>query len=265
MTTENTIQRRTGERRTHHRGLLLFGMQATSKRSIRAVARALGVSEGSVRNWRDRGDWLERLNNCEGPQDAECLALYRSEYLSDFGRAELPLVARNIIQPLGITEHDNREAHEQQAETIRESRAESVAIATSEQAALSAVNDYRRDLREDTEKHIKLVDASLGLIARKLRADEVRVTVRDIPVLLECRDRLVSVVSGTHGSAGIQAVETVRVKAARKEGTDILEAMLIDAEEVLVIIRALHSAGKSQEDRQEDRPIDGETYSDSAG
>jgi hypothetical protein len=80
------------------------------------------------------------------------------------------------------------------------------------------------------------------LIARKLKADELRVNVRDIPLLLESRDRLFNVVSGSNSSGGV-VIESTRVKQARETGTDLIEALHEDAVEMVVILGALRQTG----------------------
>ena len=133
-----------------------------------------------------------------------------------------------------------RAAHEAR---VRVSEALPRASVEVERATAKAVSDYRRDIRHDAERHIKLVDASLGVIARKLKADEVRVSVRDIPVLLECRDKLVGVVGGTHAGANNgPIVETARVKHARETGGDLVTAMHEDAQELVSLLGAMVTA-----------------------
>ena len=249
--TKLTLERKIGERRTHHRALLLYGMQNSRKRSVRAVARALGISEGTARNWRKKSEWDARIAAQPEPHDLMCLQVYRREYMADFGQHELSHVARNITQPISSTDLQDSAARAQHEATVAAHNAVGDSMQAVEQATVQAIKEHRRDVREDADRHVKLVDASLGVIARKLKADEVRVSVRDIPVLLECRDRLVNVINGTHASGGALAVESVRVKQARENGGDLLEAMLTDAEELVVILEALH-AGSSADTRHDD-------------
>ncbi len=233
------LERKVGERRTHHRALLLYAMQAENKRSVRAVARAIGISEGTARNWRKKSEWDSRISHHAELADAVALAVYRREYLADFGKIELKHIAKNVVQPIASGDLDSDEAKVQHEATVAASKAVGKSMQAVEQATVQAIADHRRDVRDDADRHVRLLDASLGLIARKLKADEVRVSVRDIPVLLECRDKLVSIINGTHQAGGALAVESVRVKQARKNGTDIIEAMREDAEELVVILNAL--------------------------
>jgi hypothetical protein len=234
-----------GERRDRHRALLLWAMQAPGERSMRAVARALGCSEGSVRNWRRSGAWAERAHGHGADSDLGALDLYRSEYMVDFGSLDLPHVAGHVVRPLGNT--DLRDDSAQAAHAARQRVAQAVPAAeqAAEQAAAQAVRGRQRDVREDAERHIKLVDGAIGLIARKLKAAEVRVSVRDIPVLLDCRERLVHVVSGASQEGHGVLVVSARVQYAKETGGDVVAAMHEDALELVAILGALAAAGKA--------------------
>jgi hypothetical protein len=237
-----TLDRWPGERRDRHRALLLWAMQGPMDRSNRAVARALGVSDGSVRNWRRSSCWDARLEAHGDDGDQDALDRYRAEYMADFGRLEMPHVAGNVVRPLGAVDLRDPAAQASHQARQRVAQALPAAQAEAEQATAQAVADHRRDTRQDADRHIKLVDASLGLIARKLRADEVRVGVRDIPVLLDCRERLVAVVNGTHHDGARGAlVESARVKHARETGGDVVAAMHEDAQELVAILGALRA------------------------
>lgn len=238
-----TLDRWPGERRDHHRAMLLWAMQGVMDRSNRAVARAMGVADGSVRNWRRTGCWDLRAEAHGDQADQEALDRYRAQYMADFGRLELPHVAGNVVRPLGAL--DLRDPAAQAAHEARQRVAQAIPAAQAEveQATAQAVADHKRDTRHDADRHIKLVDASLGLIARKLRADEVRVSVRDIPVLLDCRERLVAVVNGTHhDQASGPLVESARVRHAKETGGDVVAAMHEDALELVAILGALRSS-----------------------
>jgi hypothetical protein len=236
-----TLDRWPGERRDLHRALLLYAMQAHGQRSMRAVARALGVSDGSVRNWRRSGCWDARLDGHGTEADGDALDLYRVAYMADFGQLEVPHVAQHVVQPLGsldLRDPDAQAAHEA---AQRAASAVSTAQAEVEQSTAQAVADHRRDSREVAERHIKLVDGALGVIARRLKADEVRVSVRDIPLLVDCRARLEDVVSGNRQQQGRPLVESARLQYAKETGGDVVAAMHEDALELVAILGALRS------------------------
>ena len=101
-----TLERWPEERHMTHRAMLLWAMQATSLRSYRATARAMGRSDGTIRGWCEKGSWKARLaSHKDGDQVA--LDLYRREYMADFGPVEIPHVAANVIRPLGSLHTDD--------------------------------------------------------------------------------------------------------------------------------------------------------------
>jgi hypothetical protein len=198
------------------------------------------MSEGAVRGWRRDGCWDARAAGHENA-DEVALDLYRREYMADFGVLELPHVAPRVVQPLaGATLGDPvvKAAHEASRAAVE---AAPEALRVAEQASAQAVATRRRDARDDAEKHLNLVDASLGVIARKLRADEVRVTVRDIPVLLQCRERLVNIAMGEHGAGPSAVTQSARVQHAKATGGDVIEALWEDSEDLRVILGALRT------------------------
>ena len=231
-------------RAEHHKALLLFAMQAPGLRSNRSVGRAIGKSGGCMRNWRREGCWAQRIE-AHGP-DADQYALdqYRALYLEDYGQLELPHVAKNIVRQMGGLARLDPGAKAAHDARIAAAGATPRAMLEAEQAVGQAIATYKRDTRADAKKHIRLVDASLGLIAKKLKAQEVRVSVRDIPVLLECRERLVQAMAGAQpgDSMGGKLVESARVKQAKQHGGDVLTAMFEDAEELVVILGALKTS-----------------------
>ena len=236
-----TLERWPGERVDHHRALLLWAMQDPTDRSYRAVARAMGVTDTAVRQWRGRKGWEHRIVPYGDEVDQVALDLYRVEYLADYGRVELPKVAQRVVRPMGPTDIRDPAARARHEAKVRVATAIPRAMAESEQAVAQAIVDHRTDRRKDAQRHIRLVDASLGLIARKLQADEVKVSVRDIPVLLDTRDRLVHVVTDTHEGTHGPVVESARVKHAKEVGGDVVTAMWEDAQELVAILGALRS------------------------
>jgi len=230
-----------GEKRNKHRGLLLWAMMHPARgRSNRAVSRALGVSEGAIRNWRRDGCWDVRAAAHED-SDSVALDIYRREYIEDYGALELPHVAPRVVQPIaGLHLGDPvvTAAHEASRAALH---AAPEALRAAEQAAGQAVASRRRDARADAEKHLNLVDASLGTIASKLKKGEVKVSVRDIPILLDCRNKLVQIASGDTTAGAASVVESARVQHAKSIGGDVVEALFLDCEDMMVILGALRS------------------------
>ena len=232
-----TLDRWEGERADWHRALLLWAMQGVSLRSFRAVARAMGCSDGSIRTWAKNERWKHRVA-AHGEADQYALDLYRQLYLADFGKLELPHVLENVVRPVGAIDLDDPAAAAAELTRERARKATGHTLAEVEQAVVQQQTTKRRDNKREAERHLKLVDAALGTIARKMKANEIRVSVRDIPLLLECREQLVRVASGASTGPGI-VVESSRVRYAKETGGDVLQAVLEDAEECTLILGAL--------------------------
>lgn len=236
-----TLERWEGERRDWHRAMLLWAMQHPEDRSNRAVARAMGVSEGSVRTWKVVRCWLARASTQGARSDQVALDMYRDEYMSDFGAHEMPHVAGNIVRAVGAVDLADPSAAAATLARDRVRNATGVTLSEVEQASVREAADRRIDVRQDAEKHLKLVDAGLGYIVGRLKLKKVRVTLGDLPKLLEARSKLVHVVNGTHGGAAGGVVKSARVKHAEDTGGDVLDAMYDDAQEVILILGALRT------------------------
>ena len=212
-----------------HRGLLLFAMQHPERRSVRAVARALSVSESTIRGWVKQKDWDLR---CDGPEAEEhAVALYRRLYLQDHGPVELPEVADRVSVPMSANPRQ-QPPPTSVSEDIR----------ASDQKVQREILRRRANDRAIREKHVGLVDGALGYVVKELQDGKIRASLRDIPTLLSCRALLTGegVLAG-QGADGMAAVETVRVRATREAGGDVLEAMYEDIEEFRLIIGVLRT------------------------
>jgi len=88
------------------------------------------------------------------------------------------------------------------------------------------------------------VDRSIQYISDSLLAGDVKVTLKDLPVMLELRDNLTGKEREADQNGGTIIVETIRVKDAKKSGGDLIEAMLDDSRELVAIFEALSLQGK---------------------
>jgi hypothetical protein len=233
-----TLDRWQHEQSKRHRALLLYAMQGTEIRSFRAVARAMGCSEGGVRSWRDKGNWPERIAHHGNDADQYALDLYREHYLRTHGALEMPHVLENVVRPVGALNLDDPVQAAAQLTRQRAKAATGATLAEVEQAIAVKARERTAQNANVAERHLRLIDAALGLIAKKLKGNEIRVSVRDIPVLLEYRDRLVRMAAGEEDPAK-RVVQSARVRYAKSTGQDVLQAMLEDAEECVLILGAL--------------------------
>mgnify|MGYP003641895887 CR=1 FL=1 len=247
-----TLERLKNERFLAHRGLLLYVMQTPEKRSLRAVARAVGRSESTVRGWSKNWAWDFRSEVSQAEETA--ISIYRAHYLRAHGTTELPEVEENITLPLS-------------ASPAQEPPPSSVArdIQQADDKVRSEILRRRETKQRTRKKHVDLVDGALGYLVKQLQDGKIRANLRDIPVLLQTRSLLTGEgdQSASNGSLG---VETVRVRMARESGGDLLEAMLQDVAEIGVILGALkvrqeegieETVEQARQDREPLRVVEG--------
>lgn len=214
-----------GETEQQHRGFLLWAMQSPDLgRNQRAVARAVSVTAPSIKNWMKRWEWEERAKNITA--DTEAYQLYKNLYFPTIGNAEIMAVQSNIKMP------------EKQAGQAVVDR--SVAETISDTIESAAKKSETLLEKETERKHLMLLDAALGYVAQGIKNGEIKRSLRDIPMLLEMREQLTS---KGHSEQQALVVESIRVRDAKANGTDIIEAMYEDAEELSAILKALRSRG----------------------
>lgn len=208
-----------------HRALLLYAMMAPTHRNYRAVARAVQRAEGSIRYYAKQYRWTERL---AAGDDIErtAVAMYRELYTRVWGERELPHVASGVAVPMLVG-----------AASIGSTGA-ALDIKKADNAVREALKKKKDEDDARRRSQVQLVDASIGYVAQELISKKVRVTLRDIPALIALRNQLsVEDDGSTGGSVGF--TETVRVRATRAAGGDVLEAIYEDLAEITAIVDAL--------------------------
>ena len=110
---------------------------------------------------------------------------------------------------------------------------------------------------EDLRRQVLLIDAVLGLVAKRVKDGTLKVSVRDVPSLLKARALLTGLPT-EHVAVQQQVqhehhhvVESVRIQQARKTGSEaaLVEAMRDEVDELQAILRAVP---RSQETHQEE-------------
>lgn len=237
-----SLDRWPGERLKVHRAMLLYVMQAPAKRSKRSVSKAIGVHESTVRDWYKRGAWQARGAADGQTNERAALDMYRHSYMREHGANELPFVAERVHEEFGGETHTGSEAY-MRVQDAADARRKAIpkALKIVESAVAGEIAKRRAQERHAADTHLKLVDASLGLIASKLKGKAIKVSLRDIPVLLECRSRLVQVILGVEEHAHGAVIESSRVKHAKAVGGDIVDAMYEDAVELEAILGVLRT------------------------
>lgn len=261
------IERQPDESSVQHRALLLVAMQARPDQGVRAAARALTRSEASLRRWKTERAWVARMSR-EGPAlQARAVQLYRELYAQEHGKREVSMVEANMDIPF--------EPHGTPPPTPRHPRdgrknAEIGPLASDEAAELALGRkpptrhvdaDGEPDPREQTrviirklQQHAALIEALLGRFFKQFRDDPERqeVKAKDLPKLMQAWREIQAALGTLQPTiAASGAVEpSVRVRQAERNGTSVVEARLLDAQEAVAILTALRTAELLTEERE---------------
>lgn len=223
---ENPMGKLPRESGNAYRGFLLWAMQTPHKRAVRPVSKALQKSYPTVRDYSIRWLWSERAKAVTS--DAEAQAIYRRIYFKTYGMSEIAMVEKNIVAPISVMGNMPRDIADAVDRTVRETNPPKSTVFST----------------EVKRKHLMLIDAAIGYVAQGIKTGDVRRSLRDIPLLMQLRSELTGENKSGDSSSGV-VLESVRVRDAKKNGGDIIEALHEDATELAAILHALASRGKS--------------------
>lgn len=215
-----------GETPAEHRAFLLYGMTIPSKRGrLRRVGAAVGRNESTLRHWHKTRTWDARLSVLGGDAEMRAAEAYHIQYNLERGDTEVKAIAAMMRVP-----------YRPPPSVMREEASKPI-----EEAAESLHEAARSKHKEQRGKLVKLTDAMMSYIAEMLKNKKVRVTAGDILTLAKASNLLAFDPYEDAGTTdtGPRVVESVRIRLARQQGTDILEAAQEDAEELALILRTL--------------------------
>ncbi len=254
-----TLDRWADERHYWHRGLLLYAMQhgggdvAGTHRSKTSVGKALGVSATAVAKWAQSCKWEERIHNVV---DAEGLAvaLYRTLYMEEFGKTELQHVLDRVVVPITMKamSKDPAMTETEGDKVIERARLLATSAVRAEEAIMQQIQARRRDEKKKVEQYKGLLDATIAESARLLKERRLKLTAKDIPVLIAARQELSQwlLQQDDKHVDGMGGVESARMKHARDTGKDLVEAMWQDLEEMRTILSALRAKRDSEKEKE---------------
>lgn len=246
----DSLDRWSGEGHIAHRGLLLWAMQRPAERSFRAVARATGKGDTTVRKWAARYRWEERASAPN--HEEEAVMVYRRDYVVKFGKADLHHVASRCSYPVAAS--TDAPPPSEAKEAILKSRSDQeittkFARQRAAEAAEAEVKRRRREQETELRKEELIIDIALGFVSQELSKgakSRIRPTLRDIPVLLEAKRvvqrgkmNLSQPVGEKSKGDGPALVESARVRHAKVTGSSVIQAMLDDTEEMRAVLGAL--------------------------
>ena len=221
------IQRQKGERTKHHRAFLLYAMQNPTARTCRPISDAIGCSHTSVLQWRKKYNWDDRARS----QTADVVAqqMYRALYMGRYGIQEVSHIQQNITAPVSATT------------PVPKSVADSVQVSLDQ---VKDLDDSKHD-KEMRKKQIMILDAAIGYVAQGIKDSDIKRNIRDLPILIGLRNELSDFGNTERGGAVV--VESLRVKDAKANGSNIVEAMYEDALELTMILRNLKGTGEAHQ------------------
>ena len=233
MAVPREMRKRQRELDRMYQGFLLWAMQDEDKRSQKAVARAMNMADATIRGWRKKHDWGDRV------ADPSCSAiavdLYRKRYHAKGGGAEIALVAHNMS-----IEYDAAKPREYANETAR---------AVDVHLQIEAERESRRS-NERVERLGKVLDGVLVKVGRGLGEGSIEPRVSDLGHVIRGYTSIMELamkreaMASSAGEEGESVAASQRVLQALDKGGDVLEAMEQDAEEVLLIVRSLRTASE---------------------
>ena len=265
--TPEALRQREDEKEQAYLAFLLWVMQSPNQRSNRLIARALSTAESNVRHWRKRYQWPLRkaaVHNAE----YICLSLWRDRMHEQPGpvqQARLRVALDLVLEQSG---YSSLWRDVQRQRTSKSSRLDEKVdekpnnyAAPLTQTELEQIDPGRhmRDLSaqvmrdhlrtEDIRRQVLLIDAVLGLIAKKVQTGDLDVKVSDIPSLLKARAMITGLPSEQTPQQVVpqqvhqhlHLVESARMQEARKtnDGGTILQAMQQEVQELSVILSAV--------------------------
>lgn len=220
----------------HHRAFLLYAMQRPDDRSLRAVARALSASDNSIRKWRDKEGWDDRLGDPESCRHA--VDLYAQLYHTKLGGREVSVIAERLGSPYVAPDEKSK------SEVAR-------AVDLYEQVDReSAVAALQQDTAKRNDRLKKVLDGTLARVGQGLASGEIKprpsdigVVVRGYELIEQSEARRLAMLPSTEDGKqrGGELAVSQRVLQAEQNGGDVIGALIEDAEELLLILRTLQT------------------------
>lgn len=241
MDRQSHLTQRPGESLAAHRAFLLWMMQAPSKRSSRATARAMDYSDARVRQWRQLYGWEERSQAMGAGSDTLAARAYAMQYHRLSASKEVALVAKYMVVqylPPGSPAPGLAAGPPQAAPPPLSEKAKAVEL--HDHAAEEEVRG-----RRTRQTHL-ILDAVTARLADALGRDKdgklkpFKVGVPDLLVVQKLRRDLDA--NTVAGGTGNPLATSVRVEQAAQSGGDVLGALAEDHAELGLILGTLQTA-----------------------
>ena len=228
---ESGIKRMKCETERHHRSFLLYAMQSLASRKALPISRIMDVSHTAVQQWRKKYHWDARIKS--QTIEVEAQQLYKAMYGGTYGLKEISQIEKNIATPVSASS------------PVPQSVADSVTDAI-KQVQSQPKNVHEKEMKK---KQMMILDAAIGYVAQGIKDQSIKRNIRDLPILIGLRNELAS--DGSKANAQNIVVESLRVRDAKANGTNIIEAMYEDAEELTLILKNLKGSNAVSEIQQQ--------------
>lgn len=235
---------------------LLWCIQDPQQRSISLVERSSGEPKRTIQKWKKKYGWSNRSAAVPGCEiyALQLLRARMAEYGEDVQSKLLKSGIEAVLEeaaPASLRSYVRREQQGIQDITDPlEVKAKNASLPTpvlpippEEDLDLAR---YVRDkwlTRDKLDFQVKVIDMSIGYIAKAVAEGEVKVSLRDLPPLLKARALLTGMPTDNinlNANVNVQQVESYRVKLAKSQRgateLDIVNAIRGDIEEISAIL-----------------------------
>ena len=254
------IMQRENEPDRAYIAMLLWGIQGDKSRN--EIARCIGCDPKSVNYWQRKFDWKARVESVPN-SGYLCIELFRERlnFEPEGERRHALKAAFEVVlgkAPASLRSYVRRESFglDVMMELIEEGKRDalpSVLKPKEEVQQKSLADQVKEDYLSatDIKRQVRLIDATLGLIAKKVGDGSIKVSVRDIPALIKARALLTGLPTQSihvYSKQEVSVKESPRIAAARKGGDDalVIDALAEDVGELSVIIHAVRNSNAEE-------------------
>ena len=217
----------------------------------------MNCSEGSVRYWKTKYSWVKRLNSC--PQyEYVCIEIFR-QIVSESREDEKLLLEKALEVILNDAPSTLRAYVKRQSigvtsiveaiETTSEAKKE---VSEREKSLGEKIKDSFLT-EKDISRQIKLIDAAMGMIVKKVQSGDIKATIKDIPSLIKARALLTGLPTQhihVTSKSEVTVTESQRVQIVKSsdnyDESQVIDAIHEDLTELSVIVEAVKASNEMQ-------------------
>lgn len=263
---EHTLDQWAMERSDQHRAMLIWAMQAEGvsanglmHRNASVSATCVGMSQSAISKWANQYQWAARLQGHGEEASAYALELYRRLYIEEHGAKDLPrvqhLVAIDLPSQFRTTPVQEK-AEKQIRRVVHKVRVNRVApplpppkteeeVGGAIAAAVSEQQKSNKALRSIAKQALIQLSESIKKGEAKARVGDLRM-LRDLLADLD-KEAMRLESPETARLDGLAVQDSVRVRLAKEQGTDVMLAHYEDLLEAQLLFEALLSSNEQKQ------------------